>query len=110
MLRQIGWMALQGALVLGCAWLWAEDTAPDKPSLGTVVSLGIVLAFLATIIPVAFINGVRDVRRLYLPAFHRWRNRQRKRLRVVAARGEPDEPGDDLRRPLPLALSRKLPK
>jgi hypothetical protein len=112
MLRQAGWFALQGALVIGCVWLWAEDTSADRPSLGIVLTLGGILAFVATIIPVAIIEGVKDVRRLYLPALRRWRARRRDAasLRVVAAHPEPDEPADDLRRPLPLPLSRKLPE
>jgi hypothetical protein len=42
----------------------ADTPGPDKPPPGTAILLGWITAFVFTIIPIAIIEGVKDVRRL----------------------------------------------
>jgi hypothetical protein len=55
--RQLLWFCLQLAVVGFCAWLWAEDQTPDRPSLGLVLLLAATLAIVLTAL--AFI--IKDV-------------------------------------------------
>jgi hypothetical protein len=82
------WMALQAAIVGGLIYIEVDIASIEhrEPKLGIALFLGTVLAFVATIIPIAVIEGVKDVRRIYLPAIRRWSARRK----VPAARSLTD--------------------
>lgn len=97
---------MQIAIFVVPLYWWVGDTSADKPSLGVLLFICGTLAFVATIIPIAIVEGVKDVRRLYLPAFRRWLSGPR----VVAAGGDGGETRRDGRGAGPAPLLRKLPE
>jgi hypothetical protein len=107
--RKLFWMAFQAAIVGGVLFLFYGTPEGQREDFGLapwLIAIG--LAWLATIIPVAIVEGLKDVRRIYLPAFRRWR--ARRGLRIVAPGSETDELPDDLRNPRLVGLGRKLPE
>jgi hypothetical protein len=105
------WCLFQAAIMVGVLALTLTIEQEEGRSLGyapAVMAVG--LAWLATIIPFAIIEGVKDVRRIYLPAFRRWRNRKLQRTRCRSAGSKADEPADELGRPGLVRLRRQLPK
>jgi hypothetical protein len=93
------WMLFQTAVVAFWVWVAIDSGGP----IGPAVTLGVLSAFLFTIIPIAVVEGIKDVRRLYLPAFRRWRARSAPR----ATRGYRDKPIDRLRGPRAVRLPRQ---
>jgi hypothetical protein len=112
-LSRVLWGAFQIAIVGGVLWLrWLDRDNPDAPAVWLTVAMGVGLAFLATLIPIVIIEGARDVRRVYIPAWRRWRERRslkRRRLlhRASSEQGEPR--GDQLGAGGPGRSPRKLP-
>jgi hypothetical protein len=83
------WMAFQAAIVGGVLFLFYGTEEGRRQNLGSApMILAVGLAWLATIIPVTVIEGIKDVWRIYLPALRRWSTRRR-----VAAARRLAEPG-----------------
>jgi hypothetical protein len=100
------WCLFQAAIMVGVLALTLTIEQEEGRSFGyapAVMAVG--LAWLATIIPLAIIEGVKDVRRIYLPAFRRWRAARRS-----ASHPQPYKPADELGRPGLVRLRRQLPK
>jgi len=58
------WGPFQLAIVGLWIWILADTPDPDKPPPGAAILQGWITAFVFTIIPIAIIEGVKDVRRL----------------------------------------------
>ena len=73
------WTIVQAAIVGGCLWIEAYVAAHEgrAPEIGLAFSIGLLLVVVFTIIPIAIVEGIKDVRRVYLPAFRRWRAEHR---------------------------------
>lgn len=107
LLRQIPWLAMQIAVVGFFVWVdYAEAREGRSPNPGLAAAVGLVFAWAFTMVPVAIIEGVKDVPRLYLPALRRWRSGSR----VVAARRDGGEARRERQGAGPAPLLRKLPE
>jgi hypothetical protein len=109
-MTRLFWMIFQLAVV--GFWIWvAVDANPDNPDIHSALVLGGLFAFALTIIPLAIVEGVKDVRRLYLPAIRRWRYRKLHRAAAaLAPKRDAGEPIDRLHRPRRIALTREPPE
>jgi hypothetical protein len=80
------WGAFQLAVVGLFLWIDYDTATWDPvakawigraPQPGLAITMGWIVAWVLTIIPVAIVEGIKDVRRLYLPAWRRWRSKSR---------------------------------
>jgi hypothetical protein len=94
-------MALQLAIIGFWIWVDAQGEGPHRPDLAVLI--GVTCAFVATVVPIAIIEGFREVRTIYLPALRR-RLIGRRLAHIRQTEGES---------PRPLGVSRRarqLPK
>lgn len=75
-MRRLLWGLFQLAVMGGALYAAFEIERQEGRSLGYAPGvLAVLAAWLVTIIPFAIIEGVKDVPRLYWPAFKRWRSK-----------------------------------
>lgn len=101
-MKRLAWMTAQLAIM--AVWVWNGVTM-DPPIGGLALGGGaVLLAFVATIIPLALIEGAKDIRRLYLPAL------RRRRATGAAPQRDPGQPVDRLHGPRRIGLTRQPTK